>query len=370
MPLVDGCLFVDNSMLELLTTCPRQLEYNKLFARVAAAEKPSLNFGSAIHDALEFRYVHGEAIDPYVEQDQLTILNDSFARRPTPEDDWRNVNWAAELMRKYNELHRLEPFNLLQYDTPIVCPRCQGADGIINAKNEAMQCLWCAGTKVRKTMVELPFALELFTLPRRMSERSWVTEADRKHVERHDGIPVMYSGRIDLPVFWDGGLFVMDHKTTSMLGSSFFERASMSAQQRGYCWAFNKLTGHKVHGYCINALRTKEPPQYIFNPTKAVPKGQSPEKWWGESFQREKFYTTPDAIEEWRQNTIELIHEFVWHYSRDVMPMKTAWCTQFGRCQYYDVCSLPRESRHLMLTSGNYTDNTWNPLREPSQAKQ
>lgn len=315
-------------MLELLITCPRALQYNKLHQRIAAADKPSLSFGSAIHKALEYRYAECVEADPYCEEGQIQVLTKYFESAPAPVDDWRNLNWAVELIKKYNERYRLEPFNVLK--TPDDHP-----------------------------LVELSFAIELY-----------------QHVPVYDPavdckvVPVMYSGRIDLPVQWDNMLFVLDHKTTSMLGSQFFERAAMSAQQRGYCWAFEKLTGQKVNGYCINAIRTKEPPQYIFNSEKAAPKGQSPDKWWAESFQREKFFTTPAAIEEWRQNTIELCEEFFWHYSRGVMPMKTAWCCQFGRCQYYDVCTLPAESRGTMLESGLYTNNVWSPLREPSQAKQ
>jgi hypothetical protein len=322
LPLIDGCLFVDNSMIELLTTCPRALQYNKLHQRIAAADKPSLSFGSAIHLALEYRYAQGGNVDPYVEDEQIKVLSSFFEEHPAPVDDWRNLNWSVELLKRYNERYRLEPFNLLTT-----------SDG--------------------KVMVELPFALELY-----------------RHTDIGMVVPVMYSGRIDLPVLWDNALFVMDHKTTSMLGSQFFERAAMSAQQRGYCWAFEKLTNRKVNGYCINAIRTKEPPQYIFDAAKAAPKGQSPDKWWSESFQREKFYVNDVQIEEWRQNTIELCEEMFWHYSRGVFPMKTAWCCQFGRCQYYDVCTLPAESRGTMLDSGLYTNNTWSPLKQPTQAKQ
>jgi hypothetical protein len=360
MPLLDGVLFVDNSMMELLITCTRQLEYNKLRARIAAHEKPSLNFGGAMHEALEYRYVVSKDVKPFTHEIQCTILNECFENKPNPVDDWRNFNWACELIERYNHRYMIEPFNTLQYETPIPCPKCQ--------EDSVKDCLWCGNTRLRHAMIELSFALPLFTHP--IKDMSIIALQDQPFVEANGGVIIMYTGRIDLPVMWEGGLYIIDHKTTSMLGSQFFERNSMSAQQRGYVWAFQKLTGMKANGYCINALRTKEPPLYISDPVKAVPKGQSPEKWWSESFARERYFTNEDTLTEWWENTVELIHEFFWHYHRGVMPMKTAWCTQYGRCQYYDVCSLPRRDRELMLSSGNYTANTWSPLKEPSQSKQ
>lgn len=363
LPLVGGALFVDNSMLELLTTCPRALEYNKLHKRIAASDKPSLAFGSAVHEAIEYRAAvyQADPPDPYLDEDQHAILAEFFESHIPPVDDWRNLDWAVQVMKRYNEVYRFEPFNLLKYDVPIDCPKCEGRGhtymDIVPDGSEQQPCVWCKGTGKRDVMVELSFALPLFTWEGKLYRENGLIEPV--------SVPVMYQGRIDLPVHWDGALFVIDHKTTSLLGSTFFERMAMSAQQLGYCWAFEQLTGQKVNGYCINAVRTKEPPQYL-----SSGKGGQIEKWWSESFAREKYYVTPARLVEWKHNTIQLIEEFFYHYRKGYMPQKTAWCCQFGRCQYYDVCTLPAESRGVMLASGLYTENKWSPLKEPSAPKQ
>jgi len=191
LPLQNGALFVDNSMLELLTTCPRALQYNRLAKRIAATDKPSLAFGSAVHLALEYRYSTYTNLPPdaLLHSEIADLLTKFFDEHPTPSDDYRNLNWCLEIVRRYNEHYAIEPFQLLVDPTG-------------------------------KPMVELSFALPLFTFVDLANDRS---------------IPIIYTGRIDLPVLWDGQLSIMDHKSSSMVGPSFFDKMRMSAQQKGYC---------------------------------------------------------------------------------------------------------------------------------------
>ena len=318
LPLVDNCLFIDNSMLELLTTCPRALEYSKLHRRIGSAAKPSLTFGSALHLALEHRYrLCGSDVCTALEESDISKVLQEFYARPEnlpPEDEWRNLNWCIEVFKRYNLRYKVEPFNL-----------------IVNEK--------------REPLIELPFALELC----------------RRDVHEKE-IRVMYCGRIDLPVLWDNQVVVIDHKTTSALGDFFFKDQRISPQMIGYCYAFEQLTGQKVSGFCINAIRSKQPPQ---KPTGGF------DKWWEEGLARHKEYIFPHVIEEWHNNVLALIDEFFYHYQKDFMPQKKRWCSgKFGLCPYYDVCDLPPSQRGIMLESNLFMENTWSPLREPSQALQ
>ena len=354
LPLVDGCLFVDNSMLELLTTCPRALEYNKLHQRIASNEKPSLNFGSAIHLALEYRYqrYHSGIVDAQYHNDVAVLLSDFFEQHPCPLEDFRTLNWALEIVKQYNQRFAVEEFSLLKYDEPQTCTHCngQGHDWEDASMQATVGCRWCNETGKLSMMVELPFALPLAKI---------------------NGVDVIYSGRIDLPTIHSDQLWVMDHKTTSMIGAQFWDKMRMSAQQKGYAWAFQELTGKQVHGYIINAIRTKEPPLYITNPDAPKRgKATSPETWWGESLSRERYYIKPGELTEWKHNAIALVEEFFYHYAKGYMPMKTAWCANFGRCPYFDVCSTTASDRGVMLSSGLFMQNTWDPLRKPSAPKQ
>ncbi len=330
LPLIDGALFVDNSMLELLTTCPRALQYNRFERRIAAVSKPSLSFGSAVHLALEHRYKTYKNLTPdaVLDSEVSDLLTKFFEENPVGED-YRNLNWAQKIVKKYNEKYDIEPFQLMV-----------GPDG--------------------QPLVELSFALPLFT--------HYIYHPEGADLCDPIAVPVIYTGRIDLPVLWDSQLFIIDHKTTSMIGQQFFDKMKMSAQQKGYCWAFEQLTGKKVHGYCINAIRVKEPPLSLGKEGGRTK--QTEATWWNDSFQRERYFLQPGEMEEWKTNCIALIEEMFYHYQKGLLPMKTAWCSQFGRCQYYDVCSLPASDRNLMLESGMFTENLWNPLKTPTNAKQ
>ena len=344
LPLIDGCLFIDNSgWMESLMTCPRALQYKQLNKRISSAESAALNFGSAIHLGMEYRYRNYQSnpVDVFFQDGIAPILTEFFDQHPTPMEDWRTLNWAFELLRRYNERYGKEEFSLLKYKEPQNCHQCEG---------KGQGCHWCNGTGKNDMMVELPFALKLFD---------------------HKDIPVFYTGKIDLPVLLDNQLFVLDHKTTGMLGPTFFDQMKMSSQQKGYCWAFQQLTGQKVTGYIINAIRSKEPPQYVTNGTESKRGGKlTPEQWWKDSLQREKFYLKPHELEEWKDNTIAIIEEFFWNYSRGQMVKKTQWCTSFGRCPYFDVCSMEPQDRGVYLSSGLFTDNSWSPLKQATQSKQ
>lgn len=357
LPLVGDTLFVDNSgWLEGLMTCPRALRYKQLDRRIPVAESAALNFGSAIHFALEYRYRHYQSspVDVFYQDGITPILTEHFDAHPAPMDDWRTLNWALELVNKYNERYGQEEFSLLRYKEPHPCPQCLGSSGA--DMNKDRQCLWCNGTGKTDVMVELPFALPLFETT-------------------HEGKPlkVIYTGKIDLPIILDNQTWVLDHKTTGMLGNSFFDDMRMSSQQKGYAWAFSQLTGEKVTGYIINAVRSKEMPLYVAEGKER--KGRegktlSPAKWWQETFQREKYRLRADDLVEWKNNCIDILEEFLWNYSRGKAPMKTKWCSQYGRCPYYDVCSMEASDRGVYLASGLFTDNNWSPLKTPSQSKQ
>jgi len=208
-------------------------------------------------------------------------------------------------------------------------------------------------------MVEIPFALLLYIHYPKLGESSACGIP-------FTGLPVFYSGRIDLPNL-RGALDILDHKTSSMLGQSFFDRMKMSAQQRGYCWSFEQLTGQKVKSYTVNGIRTKEPPQYVTDGKPLKGRSSTPASWWGESLQRETYYLKDGELAEWKENTIAMVEEFFWSYARGYLPMRTSYCTMFGRCQYFDVCSLDRNDRGLMLSSGLFSNNIWSPLNSNNQ---
>ena len=377
LPLIDGCLFIDNSgWMEDMSTCPRSLEYKQLHKRIDSGFKSGMNFGSAQHLIQELRFAKYGTTNPPASfyEDVAVVLNDFYRNQEVPEGDWRTLNWAMTVGRKCVERYPNEEFSLLEYDKPVKCPYCNGTgygpEVIKDGYDERINsCLWCNGTGIRSKMVELLFAVELF----RFHPSSWtfLTEQQGADFERNNNtIPIIYTGRIDLPVTINGqasglnhmtSIWNLDHKTTSRMDNSFWNDMRMSAQQRGYCWAFDKVTGQTPQGYIINAIRTKEPPLYVIGKGKGK---QSPEEWWNESLTRERFEVSKQDLKEWESNTIDLVEEFFFNYQRDYMPQKTKWCSSYGACSYLKVCELQSQDRAQMLASGLFMDNTWSPLNQ------
>ena len=314
LPLTDGAFLIDNSTLELIQTCPTQYLYAKLYNKVSETGKPSLDFGSAIHAALDYRYsnCHDKPVSPEHQSGQGELLHNFFKDLPVDEEEHRNENFANEVVKRYNQKYQAEPFNVLTDTTG-------------------------------KVLCEIPFSIPLYE----------VTHAGTK-------IPVIFTGRIDLPIQWDGKITVMDNKTSSMFfgPQRFLDEQRCSNQYRGYCWAFEKATGRTVEAYAVNGIPTKQPP--------AKPK-QGIDQWWMEWFVRDvtQLALYPKWREEWLESTITMVDYIFWLHQRGSFPQTGRFvraCEDYGGCQFRDVCNQPEERRLEVLNSFIYKENTWSPL--------
>lgn len=325
LPLVHGALLIDNSWVELF--CNREKQYVRLEKIVKAGVSPALNYGSCIHACHELRYTQYKNSPADAELDNLQgqLITKWFQDHPQPDGDHRTATLAIETMQKYNMKHQVEPWTLLE------------GDG--------------------KVMVEVPFMLKLFEYEIYQGEPTDVWNETFKDKVPPLTIPVFYTGRIDLPVSWDGQIIIVDHKTTYQLGQTFSDGITASPQLTGYAWAFQELTGLPVAGVCVNAIRSSSPP--------AKPRGGI-DAWWDEQFGRYKEYIYDWQIKEWKENTIRTIETFLWQYGRGFLQQDKVWCVRkWGKCQFYDICNgtMP-ENRAVMLKDKlNFMENVWSPLK-------
>lgn len=335
--LVDNCLFFDNSAFELLQTCPSAYEKNRLWRRTSKGESAALSFGTAIHLALEYRRrsLKNASPDLIWEASQIEVLEKYFAEHPVAEDERRNLGHAIEVIQRYNQKYQLEPFNVLEdKDGQTLCelafalPLCQY---VSNEHYDKSECIYWNGSQ----------------------ESLW-----------SNATGIIFTGKIDLPCMWDKQIFIIDYKTSSMFfgPQRFLDEQRPSNQYRGYCWAFERLTGQKVGGFCVDGIGTKVPP---VKPKIGL------DEWWNQQFVREQVYLalTPSWREEWHNEAVSLVERFFWHYEKGVpFPMAgkfTRACSSYGGCEYADICCLDgHASRHDMLMSPVYKDNEWTPLKD------
>jgi len=219
-----------------------------------------------------------------------------------PEDDFRTYSCAVELIRRYEEQYPFEQFEVVK-----------GRDG--------------------SPMIELPFAIPLGEI-----------ESEGKVIK------LVWTGRIDLVYISSngGGLYIMDHKTTSIMGPSWEASFTIASQIYGYAWAVEQLCGQPVSGVVINGLGIRKP-------TKT---GKAFE------FSRPFIPVIRSLLDEWKVDTLHIVSDFIENARRGYAPKHTAWCNgKFGECPFRKVCTLDgNDQREVMLNSGEFQTNTWSPL--------
>lgn len=317
IPLSANTFMVDNSMIDLITTCPWLSYAGIIRRRRPAADSAALRFGGFVHEALALRY-RGASLD-----DQINLVQRLFAANPIDVEGWRNCDSAVKTLHAYAEFWKNE-FDDLTIET--------------------------------NPTTGLPYVEQQFAIDTRATVR---------------GRRIIYCGKIDAKLRRRDGLrFTMDHKTSSVLGDrNFWESEAVSAQHPGYVWADRECFGDEATGFIVNALGIRES---VLNcevvegvvipgltatgkPSKAVPI----------EFQRQQFYTkVPEGqLDEWFENMLQICDRFLYNVDHDSFPRYRVQCVRkYGLCQFYEVCALPAASREAALMSGAFAENTWTPL--------
>lgn len=310
LPLINDCLFFDNSTLEKLQTCMRSVEYYKIHNKIREGSRAALRYGGGIHAALEARYKDPDYIPGVNDSMCYEALEKYFNENPCEDEGWRNLDTAATALSKFLQQEDLTTYRPLYHNG--------------------------------KPLVEMSFAAPLALFPHPDNPGKKIT--------------LVWMGKIDRVVEdVSSNPFILDHKTTTILGSTFFDQLNMSDQFPGYMWALKETTGIEAKGYIINVICSRMP-------TKT---GKQFE------FTQQPFYKPWSSVNEWRFNTIHLLQRFFDSYARGYFPRETAWCvSKYGKCPYYDVCELPPENRMMVLNSATlYSDNLWSPLSGPEIEK-
>jgi hypothetical protein len=321
--LSDGCFFVDNGLIEHITTCPWKAYAAFILSRRTAGESAALRFGRHIHTALAYRNKMDFYQKNWSEETQVKILENRFSHTPLEDEGWRNFDSAVKVIKGYNR----------------------------NSSLDTIQSKLLAHPKTGFPLVEQPFAID--------THRTIL------------GWRIIYIGRIDRIVKFQEGPFVRDYKTTSMLGDTTWSEAQMSEQLKGYCWAYRETFGEEPVGFCYDALAVREsianaiwddvlgkiicPPTKSGKESKAVPL----------EFASQRFFTKepPGQLDEWFENMLGQVETFLWHVQRNRFDRYHTHCRhKYGLCEFFNVCSLPARSREAALASNAFKMNEWTPL--------
>jgi hypothetical protein len=299
----------DNSTLEKFQSCQREGQFY-VWERRCGAPTAALNLGSAMHEAWELLYLYGFSNETL--SLCLQRIVDHYTVHPLS-DDWRTCEFALNAFgayyRQYSAHENLVPVN---------------HNGHLFVEN-AFEIL--LGSINVDGFIDCPIR-------------------GRTYVKR---LNIYWIGKIDIAVNFMDQLLVVDHKTTSRLGNTFWDKFQLSGQMLGYAWALQQIFGEPCAGVIVNVAAFRKP-------TKT---GTSCE------FHRQPYYYQPDAIDEWKVDTLTSISDFIASSVRGTFPPSKCNCIRvWGKCGYFDVCCLPRKNRKALLKSSEFSDVTWDPTKE------
>lgn len=312
-------LNLDNTTFETFTTCPRRHEYSNIFGRIPE-QSAALFYGSAIHCALESDLLGGTY------EDGINVLQQHFADANFHPMEWRTFDHALDTYKQYHEMYKST--NQLQHWL-----------------SKPFEPLLIDG----QACVEVPFAVPIGSFPIEaivQYPKSMLVQGSKDESPFYiENIQVQWTGKIDVVVKGPDGLYIVDHKTASLEGPTFWKDFELSNQMRGYNAIANRLLGTKIKGVIIDALIGRKP-------TKT---GNAHE------FKRALVTYTDEQLDEWRENALSTISDMFNHLVQAYFPQQTKWCMQYGGCPFHQVCTMPKISRDAVLSSGLYHDNKWDP---------
>ncbi len=160
-------------------------------------------------------------------------------------------------------------------------------------------------------------------------------------------------GRIDKIVDWDGMLWVVDHKTTSQLGASYFKMAEPNLQFLGYVWAARQM-GYQVVGVIVDAILVAKGLLEASSRAKLTP------------LARYDKYVSQEELDEWLETVLRIHGDIkicadqgVWYPNFDA-------CNYYGECSYRRVCKEPKDIRERIIQL-DYRVEHWDPRRKDDE---
>lgn len=317
----DYLLQMDWSSIECFTECDRMAFFKLIHSR-STYQQAALTYGAAIHNALEYLYRNSSRRhDPGFALEMAAVAEPEFIANPVPLGEWRTFDFCKLAIAVYLKEYFMEPFTVATINNAFA--------------------------------VELPFAYhmgeininELIQYPRSLLVADCEGQNEAFYVRK---IVVDWTGIIDLVIEHNNQLKICDHKTTSVVGDSYFKSFELSTQLIGYVWAARNLIDASINSVLLNCIAGRKP-------TKT---GKSHEPL------RRFYQYSRDKINGFQDNMLALIKNFMSNVVEQSFPMKTSWCVnKFGTCPFFDVCTQDTDVQMNLLYSSMYARNTWNPIK-------
>lgn len=285
----------------MIHTCLRKVEYSLVRKLKSDNESEATIFGSAIHKALEHWYS--------LKETERTLSAKESAQ-------------ADILLHNANEPHTGALESIRQYVL-----RGSALHGVADDDKRSLS----NGIKILKAYFKLyqNDGLEI------------VCDSAGPIVERNVEFKLYEDSEVEIHFFGtidailrnkaSGHIMVTDHKTTSALGKEFYNRIKPNHQYTGYVLGARLCLGIDTNLFLVNGIQVAK--------TKT-------------EFARQVTERTEDDFNELRAAVIHAVRTFLAAREVGFFPQHAPQpCTQYGGCQYLDICSSPTQLRETIINA-------------------
>lgn len=164
---------------------------------------------------------------------------------------------------------------------------------------------------------------------------------------------ILWGGRMDLPVEWNGDLYIVEHKTTARLASNFFKQFTPNMQVTSYIAGAQQYLGKKCHGCVINALE----------PWKQLKRPSAKSKKTEDHFARYVATRSQDDIEDFYATVSGIVSDIIECESglNNFYPNESNCFSYNYDCPYKQLCVYGDDDRFIKR---DYNISKWEPYKQ------
>ena len=309
----EGVLRIDWSSYKEIESCQRKAAMAVALRREPASDSIALNFGQAIHAALDVRQQGIMAGRRATEMmaDMETALEREFGAFTVPPGDYRTLGRAKDVVGVYNQTFPDEPFEILASE------QRAGKDlgRVRYGSGQTCDIIWQGVT-----------------------DGIW-RNRDTGEISIKD---TKTSGRDEFAGDDDAGEF-----------SKGEAKYQMSGQFMGYAWLFSTL-GQPITGAVLDQVVIRKPVQKVT--ARTAPQNEC---------KRRFFSYAPEQITEWCRDTLAHITDWLSACAQGQTPppMTRTACAWPTVCGYFNSCVQRGEAARMERLAGpRFRDRTWNPM--------
>jgi hypothetical protein len=273
-------VYINASSVEVIQSCMRKAQYllNEELIKDSGSSDAQA-FGTGIHAGLAYFYSKLPSLRDF--NDMVAAFeNEAGQIRGVPDDDKRSIANGRKILKGYFDTYKDDP--------------------------------WVVYTDEEGAFVERKFEL---------------------HYADCADYSVYVHGTIDAILLNTdtGELAVVDHKTASTLGESFFQGVKPRTQFALYSWAANQL-GVTTGSFMLNGIQVAK--------TKT-------------QFARVMATYVKEDFEELKASVLESVDRYWKAKQSDKWPMsaQSLTCSAFGKCSFLEICQAPKANKQFVKES-------------------